>query len=85
MKCNDESHRSLFLQYATCLPRLLLLKQQRYTPPNCPVFPSLNESAYLQSSSSGSTSATSPNFVFSGSELSTPTMRNCSGLPARSS
>jgi hypothetical protein len=29
MKCNRESHRSLFLQYATCLPRLALLKQRR--------------------------------------------------------
>jgi hypothetical protein len=45
----------------------------------------LNEAAYLPSSSFGNTSATSPNFVFSGSVASIPTMRNCSGFPARSS
>jgi hypothetical protein len=46
---------------------------------------SLNKSAYLPCSSFGTTSDTSPNFVFSGSVLSTATMRNRSGLPALSS
>jgi hypothetical protein len=27
MKCNQESHRSLFPQYATCLPRLTFLSR----------------------------------------------------------
>jgi hypothetical protein len=45
----------------------------------------VNEVAYFASSSFGSTSATSPNFVFPFSVLSTPTILNCSGIPARSS
>ena len=41
--------------------------------------------AYFLSSSFGSTSATNPNFVFPFSAPSTPTIQNCSGVPARSS
>jgi hypothetical protein len=32
MKCNLEGHRSLFLQYAACLPRLVFLLNGGYTP-----------------------------------------------------
>src|SRR5579859_674896 len=41
--------------------------------------------AYFRASDLGSTSATRPNFVFPASVPSIPTIRNCSGLPARSS
>ena len=43
------------------------------------------KAVYLLSSSFGSTSATSPNFVFPLSASSIPTIQNCSGFPARSS
>jgi hypothetical protein len=32
MKCNLESHRSLFLHYPSWLPRLVLLRNGGYTP-----------------------------------------------------
>jgi hypothetical protein len=51
----------------------------------CHLVHPVNEVAYFPSSSFGSTSATSPNFVFPFSVLSTPTILNCSGIPARSS